>query len=360
LRTHSTAETPIAKRLVTQLMKLIRQLGFLRLALGQGRGADTEDGRVLHLFRNRIELKKSYSSALEEVQQLKDRVKQQEGATARVQELLQGLEARLAQPDSAYPALVFYQLRELWNLGRNLLQQFVSELEAQKIEQERKSYFAQFNRQQFGRRQSVEADCLNAEAAASAARALVSEQSRLLAGLQRFWHYFRRRAVNHALHAANIQTLLAEQALSEARAARDQLDGEQPNFAGLSLEARRAINLAAVAYGQVLCDRLARTGLMEATRAVSSRREPAAGEYGNRQKCERLMNDIQRARLLLERRSDALPLIQAGTEALRRVAQYRNGSDTVPDADGLAGAAVDAASRVLSEDCWDIYRVLLR
>jgi hypothetical protein len=342
------------------MMKLIRQLGFLRLAFGQGRGADAEDGRVLHLFRNRIELKKSYSSALEEVQQLKDRVKQQEGATARVQELLQGLEARLAQPDSAYPALVFYQLRELWNLGRNLLQQFVSELEAQKIEQERKSYFAQFNRQQFGRRQTVEADYMNAEAAASAARASVNEQLRLLAGLQRFWHYFERRSVNRALHAANIQALLAEQSLSEARAARDQLDGELPNFKGLSLEARRAINLATVAYGQVLCDRLTRTGLMDATRTVSSRREPAEGEYGNRQKCERLMNDIQRARPLLERRSDALPLIQAGSEALRRIAQYRNASDTVPDAEGLAGAAVGVASRVLSEDCWDIYRVLLR
>jgi hypothetical protein len=346
--------------LVAQTMRRIKQLGFLRLALGQGREAVAEDGRVLHLFRNRIELKKNYSTALEEIQQLKDRVKQQEGATARVQELLQGLEARLAQPDSAYPALVFYQLRELWNLGRSLLQQFVRELEAQKIEHERKSYFAQFNRQQFGRRQSVEAAYMNAEAAASAARAGVNEQLRLLAGLQRFWHYFRRRSVSRALHAANIQALLAEQALSEARVARDQLDGEQPNFAGLSLEARRAINLATVAYAQVLCDRLARTGLMEATRAVSSRREPAEGEYGNRQKCERLMNDIQRARLLLERRSDALPQIQARTESLRRISQYRNATDTVPEAEGLASAAADEASRVLSEDCWDIYRVLLR
>ncbi|HLQ13824.1 MAG TPA: hypothetical protein VK130_11360 [Steroidobacteraceae bacterium] len=341
-------------------MKRIRQLGFLRLAFGQGRESVAEDGRVLHLFRNRIELKKSYSGALEEVQQLKDRVKQQEGATARVQELLQGLEARLAQPDSAYPTLVFYQLRELWNLGRNLLQQFVGELEAQKIEQERKSYFAQFNRQQFGRRQTVEAAYMSAEGAASAARAGVNEQLRLLAGLQRFWHYFQRRSVNRALHAANIQALLAEQALSEARAARDQLEGEQPNFAGLSLEARRAINLATIAYGQVLCDRLTRAGLMEATRTVSSRREPAEGEYGNRQKCERLMNDIQRARLLLERRSDALALIQAGSEGLRRVAQYRNATDTVPDAEALAAAAVGTATRVLSEDCWDIYRVLLR
>ena len=50
------------------------------------------DDRVLHLFRNRAELKKAYSGLQDELQRLKDRIKQQEGATARVQEMLQGLE----------------------------------------------------------------------------------------------------------------------------------------------------------------------------------------------------------------------------------------------------------------------------
>ena len=56
---------------------------------------EVDDDRVLHLFRNRAELKKAYSALQDEVQRLKDRIKQQEGATARVQEMLQGLEARL-------------------------------------------------------------------------------------------------------------------------------------------------------------------------------------------------------------------------------------------------------------------------
>jgi hypothetical protein len=331
-------------------MRRIKQLGFLRLALGQDRQAVAEDGRILHLFRNRIELKKSYSSALEEIQQLKDRVKQQEGATARVQELLQGLEARLAQPDSAYPALVFYQLRELWNLGRTLLQQFVSELEAQKIERERKSYFAQFNRQQFGRRQTVEADCMNAEAAASAARARVNEQLRLLAGLQRFWHYFQRRSVSRALHAANIQALLADQTLSEARAARDQLDGEQPNVTGLSLESRRGINSPPAPMGGAV--RSLAQGLMEATRAVSSA-EPRRGEYGNRQKCERLMNDIQRARLSA---GTAQRCLRSGRDRITAASPSIATLRTRCRMPRARRAAV--RPRGTREDCWDIYRVL--
>lgn len=347
-------------RLVAQIMKRIKQLGFLRIAFGSGRAEVADDGRVLHLFRNRIELKKSFSTAQEEIQRLRDRVKQQEGATARVQELLQGLEARLAQPASAFPALVYYQLRELWNLGRSLLQQLITDLETQQLERERKNFFAEFNRRQFGRRQDVEADCLQTEVAAAAARARVADYERRLAGLQRFWHYFQRRRLRQELHAANIQSLLAEQTLGEARAVRAALDAEQPSFTGLSIDARRAINLAAVAYGQALLERLTRTGLFESARQASRQREPTPGEYGDRANCERLMNDIQRARLLLEQRAEVLSEIRARTEALRRIAQYRNSSDVVPDADSLASGDISVASHVLADDCWDIYRVLLR
>ncbi len=314
-------------RLVAQFMKRIRQLGFLRVAIRDGREAAVDDGRILNLFRNRIELKKSFSNAQEEVQRLKDRVKQQEGATARVQELLQGLEARLAQPETAYQALVFYQLRELWTLGRSLLQQFVAELETQQLERERRNFFAEFNRRQFSRRQAVEGDCLNAEAAAAAARTRVGELERLLVGFRRFWHYFQRRRARQELHGASIQSLLAEQALGEARAARAALEAEQPNFTGLSIDARRAINLAAVAYGQVLRERLTRTGLFEATQQASGRREPVPGEFGERTRCVRLMSEIQAARTQLEERRELLADIRSRTEAFRRSARYRSDTD---------------------------------
>src|SRR6204780_3555229 len=168
------------------LMKLISQLGFLRLGgdSNQTRGADHP--RV-HLFRNRAELKKSHISLQDEVQRLKDRVKQQEGATARVQEMLQGLEGRLSQAESAYPTLVFYQLRELWNLGRTLLTQFVTELAAQQEERERRAFFAEHNRQQFERRQGIEAKLREAENKAVAARDAAAQIEQELARLRQIW-----------------------------------------------------------------------------------------------------------------------------------------------------------------------------
>jgi len=353
------AETPALMRLVAQMMQRLRQLGFLHVALRDPNAAP-DAGRVMDLFRSRIELKKSFSNAQEEIQRLKDRVKQQEGATARVQELLQDLERRLTQPASGYQSLVFYQLKELWSLGQRLLQQFVSELESQQVERERRNFFADLNRRQFSKRQSVEADYLQAEGAAAAARARVNELERQLLGLQRFWHYFRRRAPRHELHGASIQVLLSERALGEARTARDALAAEQPKFCGLSIDSRRAINLAAVAYAQVLRERLSGTGLFESTHRASGRREPGSDEYGTRKECERLMSDIQRARVLLEKRDDVLTEIRTRADALRRLARYRADSDSVPEPSSLADDGTGAATEVLAEDCWEIYRVLLR
>src|SRR6476659_11145875 len=127
------------------LMKALRQLGFLKLNFRQDVPSDAED-RVLTLFRNRAELKKAYGELEDEIYRLKDRIKQQEGATQRVQEMLSTLEQRLAAQESGYPALVFYQLRGLWQLGRELIEQFVADLARQLEDRERRAHFAEHNR----------------------------------------------------------------------------------------------------------------------------------------------------------------------------------------------------------------------
>src|ERR1700758_5852403 len=136
-------------------MKALRQLGFLKLSLRPDVPLE-EDHRVLALFRNRAELKKAYGDLQEESFRLKDLVKQQEGATQRVQEMLNALEGRLGIAETAYPALVFYQLRRLWQSGRELITQFVAELARQQEERERRAHLAQHNRQQFERGKEAE------------------------------------------------------------------------------------------------------------------------------------------------------------------------------------------------------------
>lgn len=342
--------------------------------------AVADDERVLLLFKNRAELKKAHGELQDEVYRLKDRVKQQEGATARVQEMLGALEARLGAVETAYPALVFYQLRALWQLGRDILAEFVAELAAQQEDRERRAFLAECNRCLFARRQQIESRLRAAEKQHVGAHERVAELGAARAKLTRFWHYFKRRELDRRLQAARTDAATADLTLGEARAAAEQLSAEPaPEFPGVSLEARRAINLAAIAYAEVLCLRLADTPLVALAREATSRRE-VADSYGERAECEQLIAQIARARTALQSKGSTPKDVKVRTERLKSIARYRNAADTTPipesialaEGDVLAGEplggtlAVKSPLRavrmpnVLAEDTWDMFRVLLR
>jgi len=182
-------------------MRSLAQLTFLKRGQSRPAGEDDE-GRVLALFRNRAELKKAYGELQDEVYRLKDRIKQQEGATARVQEMLGALESRLGLVETAYPALVFYQLRALWQRGREIIEQFVGELQSQQEERERRAHLAECNRRQFARRQSIEAALRAAETQFADAQHNLATLEQARAKLTRFWHYFKRREADRRIAAA--------------------------------------------------------------------------------------------------------------------------------------------------------------
>jgi hypothetical protein len=353
------------------LMKALQQLSFFKLNLRPD-GAPEEDTRVLALFRNRAELKKAYGALQEEVFRLKDLVKQQEAATQRVQDMLGTLEVRLGAPETAYPALVFYQLRCLWQSGRELLTQFVADLVRQQEERERRAHLAQHNRRQFAHRQVAENELRIAQArhleAGAQAAALESER----AALARWWHYFKRRALERRIDAAQAALAGAAAALGQAQLNVEAIAREStPQFPGLSLPARRAINLTAIAYAEVLCLRLTelQAPLVTLAREATGRRE-TGDDYGTPQQCVLLMGQISRALGLLGARAGLSEEIRARSERLKRVARYRSDNDSSPVVDSLAFSEADtpapgaraaaALPNVLAEDTWDLFRVLLR
>ena len=73
---------------------LVEKLSFL---MG-GEGKSPEEERLMQLFQNRAGLKKAYADLKDEVHLLHDRLKQQEGATIRVQEQLDALGELLGDP----------------------------------------------------------------------------------------------------------------------------------------------------------------------------------------------------------------------------------------------------------------------
>ena len=352
-------------------MMALRQLGFLKVNLRREETAE-DDHRVLALFRNRAELKKAYGELQEEIYRLKDRIKQQEGATQRVQEMLAALEGRLGLSETAFPALVFYQLRRLWQTGRELLERFVTELAAQQDERERRQHVAEHNRRMFAKRQAAEQRLRGAQRLVAEEAARLTDQESQRSRLQRFWHYFRRRALEQTISQARAAAAAADLSLVAAREAVEEVEREPvPEFPGLSLEARRAINIAAIAYAEVLCLRLARTQLVMQAREATRHRE-ATDEYGSRAECEALMKQIERAAELLRAPTNLTQEVKQRSGRLKQLARYRVATDAAPTAESLAFSEGDSLAvepgglsaarmpNVLAEDTWDVYSVLLR
>jgi hypothetical protein len=176
--------------------------------------------------------------------------------------------------------------------------------------------------------------------------------------------------VDQKIGAARIGMSSTELELEAARAAAEELAGQaQPEFPGLSVEARRAINLAAVACAEVLCARLVKTPLVTLAREATARRE-VSDEYGTPAECERLMQEITRGLARIQVRANLAQEVKVRSDRLKQIARYRSAADTSPTSESVAfsegdviGGEMLGAGRmpnVLAEDTWDLFRILLR
>lgn len=352
-------------------MKALKPFGFL----GQKAEPDDpppEDGRVVELFRSRAELRKQHDELSSEVQRLRDRLKQQEAATARVQDMFESLEKRLEAADTGLSTLVFYHLRSLWNDGNEIIGAMVRDLAARQEDRERKAYALEGNRRQFQQRQAGEQQLRQAESVMVDSRQALLALDAKLAKLDKWWHRWERPKVEARRPALQSAVEEAETGLNAARARCEQIEkGSTADFPGLSVDARRAINLAAIACAEVLCLRLSRTTLVASARAAMSRRE--AGEhYGDLASCVALMSDIVKARNQLKQRAGLTQEVGPRTERLRSTAAYLGDNEVVPVpescgvsqgdvlAHGSQGVTAARLPNVLVEDTWDLFKVLLK
>jgi hypothetical protein len=346
-------------------MSIGDKINALRLPILGPRRSAEEQERLLKLYWNRAELKKELASLDDQVHQLRDRLKQQEAATQRAVEERESLETLLGNPELGFGALVHYQLNGLWRACHAQLEQFATELRRQQEDRERKRQLLEFHQARQAQTQ------LAAERHAEARAALeVEEQTEAalraqLAAARGFWHYFRRRRLSDRLarQAALVRTTRRQ--FDDMREAKRTIEKEPwPEFGGLSLEGRRAINNAVIAYTQLLYSRLAESGLaLHARQArVKSVHE---SNYGQRQACEALMAEIVAGTALVKAQKDIASEIRTRTEALQNVATYRHPEDTVPDPGSLPSAFPGRGvpvrePNVLVDNYWDVYTALLR
>jgi len=352
-------------------MGISDRLSDLRQLL-PGTRTPQEDERLLQLYWNRAELKKELSRLQEERHRLVEQMNEQEAAAMRSREQLEQLENYLGNPDAAMHALVYFQLRALWRTASSKLARFASQLRRQQEERERQRQLIEFDQERRGQLAELERAILDSRAAADTLEAKRKLKEASLTRLRGFWNYFRRRKLTEQIEAERVAWDEAMTRTTDLSDDRHNLEETQPpSFAGISVDGRRIVNTAVIAYAQQLAAALSSGGLAMLAKETTSK--PVFDvKYGGREECVRLMSLLREAVAVVGADKDDLTGLKERTDALRASAVYRSDADTVPFTDSIGVLPVhstpvsglETANRaginVLVDDYWDLYQSLVQ
>jgi hypothetical protein len=325
----------------------------------------------MQLFQNRAGLKKAYADLQDEFHLLRDRLKQQEGATIRIQEQFDALGDLLGDPKTGFGALVFFQLRTLWKTCHQQVSAFAVDLTRQQEAREMSKHKADVDAEKNARLADADQRLQEAGVEADAQRRRLAEAQIELGRLTAFWHYFERRRRQKSLESLRNQVIMADSAVGELHAERSAVEHEAPtDFPGISLAARRNINLAIIGYAELLCEHVDAFGLAARAKEAVARRVHEMS-FGTRADCEAYMQRVLKAQLAIGNQKQITGGVRAKLDRLRVTCEYRNAADTVPTADSLTPLVSEpelgkpkpppqVSWNVLAEDYWDLYTVLLR
>jgi hypothetical protein len=349
----------------------ISRLSNIRQLL-PGARQPAEDERLLQLFWNRAELKKELTRLQDERLKLLEQIRNQETATARAKEHVQVLEEYLGNPEIAVHALVYFQLRAVWRTAGARLGRFAEQLRQQQTDREQRRQVIEFD--QTRRRELADFDrrIHDARSRADMLEAQIKLMEAKLAAMRGFWNYFRRRRLAEETETERAQWDQAATLVTDLSDDRTNLEETPPpEFPGISVDGRRVVNTALIAYAQQLVTALAAGGLAMLAKETTSKRLFDV-RYGSPTDCARLMTLLRDGLAMLKDESENLAGLKERTDAVRATASYRSDADTVPLTDSIGTlplptapvSGLETANRagvnVLVDDYWDLYQSLLQ
>jgi hypothetical protein len=332
--------------------------------------------QLLKLYWNRAGVKRELKALKRERFELLDKLKEQEGAIVRAQEQLEGLERLLTNPLAAANAMVYFQLRHLWRVGAQRLEQFGKELQVQREKRER----SQLQEAALAKRKRrLEAINEKVRGLIEKRKLVNEEAARLeqsLANMNRLIRFFRGPPLKRRIAGLQNGRLVLEEKLEELKELIEKIQGEPlPEPEDLSLESRRLINAAVIALAQHLVLHFSEHDLASLAKTATER-AVADMKFGDRRDCDRMVERIRERIEELKQQKTLADQVKKRADQLLAEVKYRNDSDSVPTVEcaeyisrvlgpssldqDLTRRASDSPLRinVLADDYWDLFAVL--
>lgn len=327
-----------------------------------------ESDKLLQLYWKRAELKKEFAGMRNEQFKLQDRLKRQEGATARLQQKLDHLEELLIDPDQSANVLVFYQLRGLALRCETKLAKFAEQLKQQREQKRHNSILVDWNEARTREAKGVEQKIKEARDSLQLLEGQLQAERQRLMSMSGFLKIFRSRAVTRILDSLADQI---EAAQAEEEALLNQLQGirnrRPPDNSGLDTQTKRNINFMIMAFAQQLVI-MFEDDELSAMAKESREKSVGAINYGDRSGCAQLLVRVMKRIEMIERTNDYVAVLQQRAKLIADNALFRNNSDVVPVSGSVStlydidksGNVQPRDMNVLGLNYWAISKVLSR
>jgi len=343
-------------------------LASLTAKFGSSAEKSQDSEKLLHLYWNRAELKKEFAGMRKEQFKLQDRIKQQEGATARLQQKLDHLEDLLIDPQWASNVVVFYQLRGLAARCQRKLERFAEQLKQQREQRQHNNILVSWNEERTNEARTVEKQILEKrESVHLLEDQLQSERHRLMA-MSGFLKVFRRRTVTAILDDLAEQIVLSQE---EADALLQDLEEvknrKPPDNQGLNIPTKRSINMMILAFAQQLYLHFADDDLARLAKEAGEK-SVGAINYGDQAECDQVLERINKRLEIMEKNADFAGVLQQRAKLISEKAAFRRDDDTVPVSASVAtvfnvddnNLVTESEDDILGENYWGISTILSR
>ena len=329
----------------------------------------TEDSdKLMELYWNRAELKKEFAGMRKEQYRLQDRVKEQEGKTARVQQQLDHLEGLLVDPEWAHNVVVFYQLRGLGKKTERKLARFAEQLKQQHEQRRHDSLLEDWNDERKEEARAIEGEILLKKDLIQQLEDQLQSEQRRLTSMNALVRLFRGRSVMKLIDS------LAEQlevAVQEDHAMHDSLEAlmnrEPPDHQGLDLSAKRSINLMILSFAQQLFIQFDRDGIAKQVKE-STEKSAGAINYGTPYECQQILERINKSTERLDKATEFADILKKRAMMLGERVKFPGHDSAVPVPGSVAsliridenGVVRESDLNIAGENYWGISKVFSR
>jgi hypothetical protein len=324
--------------------------------------------KLVGLFRNRAELKKEFAAQRDEKYQLQDRIKQREGATARVQQKMDHLENLLMDREWVHNVVAFYQLRRLAAHCNVKLARFSEQLKQQREERAYRQVLGTWNKYRDEKAASVEREIGKQRLRTQLLEDQLQNERHKLTSMNGVAKLFGKNEVETEIDAIAVRIERGQSKENDLMLALEKIQNlDLPEQEGLDIATKRSINFMILAFVQHLYLHFEEDGLAAMAKEASEK-SVGAVNYGSKYECEVIIGRIEKRWGAMESVTDFAEVLKRRAKLIADHAVFRNDDDVIPASGTVAtvyaidadGVVKESDANLLGDNYFGVAKVLSR